>query len=274
MRNRGFLTDRWGNKRSSPKEQIESKSSKFEDFFVKPSRAGLIYATKEHSNIEVMPDSAVISEVRKKFGDKFQRLHTHLYDYRPLWALPDPRDIEGGLSYKSNKPEVIAQRDRETGKFMGYTMIFPKKKEDKENSSEKTEISNLTDKYITDVEKVIKNFKAHKQYDMSTVLNSLRNLLSANNLDIRFHPARDYYFDKNTGCYEKKGQGLEKTVASIIIGLSLLGLAVKVPFTGAVIGSSVNDSMMNIFRIGGLFFLIILVILLSRRNKTSKKLKE
>lgn len=270
MRNRGFLTDRWGNKRSSPKEQIESKSSKFEDFFVKPPRAGLIYATKENSDIDVMPDSAVINEIRKKFGDKFQRLHTHLYDYRPLWALPDPRDIEGGLRYKGNKPEVIAQRDRETGKFMGYTMIFPKKKEDKENSPEKREISNLTDKYIADVEKVINNFKAHKQYDMSTVLNSLRNLLSANNLDIRFHPAGGYYFSKDTGSFERKEYGLERTVASVIIGLSLLGLAVKVPFTGAVIGSSVNNSMMNIFVIIGCICLIVLFILLRRVGRKNK----
>jgi len=151
-----------------------------------------------------------------------------------------------------------------TGETWGHTMLYDKFIDSSGNYRGGMDAADMA----ATIDKFDKEFP-EKEYAMEHPTEYYQKLIDLSGkigFDIRFHPAEGYYFDKNTGNYEKKsGHSLEGAVASIIIGFSLLFLLIKVPLTGFIISDSISANYgAGLFMVSGLLFAVIVYLMLRR----------
>lgn len=252
-------------KRRTPKEIIESLPTDKEYTFIKAPRGELINITEEgqtHSVRSSLSKEREFYEERK--GKKHTFLHTHHYiqGYGGS-AFPSSEDMLDsiGPKEKMRRVEGIAVKDSKTGEYQGYTEIHRKKPVIPSNTLY------LSYQNVSEFRSMIKsnNLSPREYYE------ELLKLGRDQGFDIRFHPEKGYYFDKETGNYEKKpAHSLEGAVASIIIGFSLLFLLIKVPFTGFIISNSISANQeTGLFIISGLLFALIAYFILRKAVRNS-----
>jgi hypothetical protein len=100
--------------------------------------------------------------------------------------------------------------------------------------------------------------------------NKLAEMGKKHGFDIRFHPARGYYFDKATGNYEKKPEhSLERIAASVLIGFAFMFLLMKLPImTGFVTSNTVSNNFKPaIFMVAGLLLSLAIYMIIKKRTK-------
>jgi hypothetical protein len=246
--------------RKSPKEVIESNFHEVEHSYLKAPREELTDVTGEgHTNSVETLGAKLVRFRRQRLGKRDMSLHTHPNYGNIFLALPSPEDLEYFDRERDNsKTEVIAQTDIKTGKVQGYTFLHDKrgnknytmmqihnmKVDLRRETAGLAEIKNSPERYY---ERLL---KIGKEYEF----------------DLRLHPARDYYFDKETGNYEKRKNDLGKIVASFIIGFTFLFFLIRIKLTGAVISNSnVSDYKIGIFISAGILISFLIFILLRKR---------
>jgi len=257
-------------KRKTPKEVIESTSPEVEHTFIKAPRRQLIQISKDESETRAVIDLEKEYKLWSSRGEKKHlSLHTHPYSDKKSYAgfggLPGIKDLDA-LYLRSDKikAEIVAQRDREEGNAQGYTFVHLKKSA--ESGHERIE------RFRRAMNREIKDSQIYDSMPAKEYYEELLKLGKEAGFDIRFHPERDYYFDKNTGCYEKKEHSLENIAASILIGFALLGLLIKVPFTGFIISNSISSNYkIGLSLILGLIFSLVLYFVLRRGKFTNIK---
>jgi len=235
-------------KRKSNREIIESGKSGIEHAYIKPIGKELIPITKESGEKFVRKKYRI---VRRFFRGKkyFVLAHEH-----PDSGLPSDLDLytviqERKRNKKGNlKGYFILQKDKETGEWQGTTYYVPSNN----NKNFDEEIRQWDKKILSKGEDYLPTARELLEYADSLEIN------------LRFHPAKDYYFNKGTGSYEKKDEhNLEGVVASILIGFSFLFLLAKVPSIGFVISNSTSiNSKAGLFLILGLLFSLIVYFVL------------
>lgn len=236
--------------RKTPKEVIESEGSG-EHTYVKAPRGELVPISKE------IREYVVESDVKKEMEFLAERggiphfsLHTHPYSPKSFAAaLPSPTDLIESFTGKEKfrKAEIIAQKDSKTGEFQGYTFLHRKKSSSR------------------GYEKYQSLFQLEKSIDPAHMTPSgyYERLLRAGKeagFDIRLHPAKGYYFNRDTGSYEKKpAHSLEGAVGSTLIGFTILFLLIRVPqLTGLVVSNpSLGNYKEGLFLITGFLFSLI-----------------
>ncbi len=256
--------------RKSPKEIIEAMPNpEIEHVYVKAPRKELnpayrILIDKHRAGIskEFLHDFFL----HNRKGRPYMMLHTHSYEPGyGLSALLTEADLKAADEMRGQvRTFVISQRDAKTGEVQGYTFLHDKMGLQASAQSE------------SDMRRDLKQLRRIRSDPNSTItperyLKSISYIAKEGGFDIRFHPARDYYFDSETGNYEKKtSSSLETTVASILIGFSFMFLLAKIPFTGFLISDSIvaNYGTGLFLASGTLFALIVYFILRSAIKKS------
>ncbi len=241
-------------KRKSNKEIIESEGKgKYDNIYIKFPGDELIPVTEKAG---VQNEKKILQAIKERGGKKYLHLHTHPHRYnyynpKALFALPSPTDVNSLIKINKTKAMAIAQINTEEGKLMGYTMLFKKSNagsEYKQQNINGASVSIPYRDYRYGYEQGLSKENA------SDVINKTKKELSRGGIDIRFHPARGYYFDKNTGNYEKKKHNLEGVVGCVLFGFVVSFLFMKTSLTGAVIGSANSlGSKASLFFAMGLF---------------------
>jgi hypothetical protein len=235
----------------SSKKIIQSiVNPKKEHSFVKEPRGELIETTGKSIDESVVHDvSKIITWIKNVRGKKpFQSVHTHPHhtnSNRYGSALPSPAD----LLYTTSKrnlitTEYIAQQDENTGELQGYTALHNKR----------TDIIN--EKEFKRKERLIEMFRDKKRYS-SFEPKRRENLAERMGIKIKYHPVRGYYFNKNTGNYEKKEKGLEKIFSSLLLSFAFVFFILQTNLTGNII----SDYLSEDYLVGFFGLLICLVVL-------------
>jgi hypothetical protein len=224
----------------NPKESIESGgNSKKEQAYIKFPREGLIPVTENSDSYSVKSNQDIM---KKHYGErgykKFTHVHTHPHSgkYR-LSAMPSEADLNSFYLDNRRKNMVIAQRDEESGEVQGYTFIARGQTNQERFSENKRGILSRFKRFYKndnkqrekELEKVDQNIEINKkkfsEYGnrvMETpkeAYSELQIIAKGQGWRTRFVPAKGYRFSKETGNFEKES-GLEKAVASLIVGFS------------------------------------------------------
>lgn len=244
-------------KKKSARKTIEKyKNPKFESAFAKFPRKGTFpivqscpkddpasLAEYEDREARVDIDALKLSQLKRKYGDKYSLIHTH-----PDIPLPSKEDI----FYFLNKFEedqrlnmIIAQRNPKKGQIEGYFFL----KQLKEKS-----FIGFPKIYIPRRDKFL-----DIRLEYPTWEKDLKEISKYFNLKYRFVPTKGYAFDKKEMMFVKKeNKNLEKKFAGIIaifgFGAGMIFLSSN--FTGNVIG---NLTQINFNLIGAFLFMIGLV---------------
>jgi hypothetical protein len=261
-------------KKRSPKAIIERGNPKTEQAYIKFPREELIKISKkkDESNQEVKIYPSVINKlIKDNYYKKPFDIHTHnhLKDYG-CSALPSKNDLinfHNDIALSKSKGKIIAQRDSETGELQGYT-VFLKQREDNYGNSINYKIKSK----LFGKEYGVDDFKKDFQFQLNKYEQSrkkspkkrgacLREFCKIEGMSLRFVPAKGYFFNVQTGNFEKRDNALEQKVLTSIFGIFVLsGLFFSLfNFTGAVIGFSKSFSFplgVFLFILGvlGLFF--------------------
>lgn len=250
-------------KRRDFKEIIQSGDPSKEHIYIRGARGELIPATKDSGRNWVILDEEVVKKFYpdKKAGEyTFVHTHSHSFNRSNGPAIPTEGDLKWFNSHGSRdkkgklKGYFIVQRDRKTGEIEGVTYVAPATKRE-------AELVESSDPFI------------------NLMLSEARKF----NMNLRFHPAEEYFFNKESGAYEykkgynfnkqteqyekKAGHSLEGAVASILIGFVFLFLLIKVPLTGfAISNSNLNNYKGGLFLIIGFLFSLIIYFVFRRKS--------
>lgn len=254
--------------RKSPEEIIKSEGLG-EHSYIRAPGGELIPTTKRSGSNEVEVDDSIRLKFFQERGYKpYQEVHTH--SYRPggfAWArgLPHPNDLKGALKERGQiRTNTIAQKNWETNELEGYTNLH-----DKRGDQTAGELHNAQQDMNKAMNELEKEFTGGS---MSTgeYNQRLMRIAKDQGFDYRFHPARGYYFDKESGNYKKAKPNLGTAVASVIAGFTLLFLLTKVSFTGFVISDSVKTNFgTGLFLLSGSLFALITYFILRKAVRNS-----
>ncbi|MDO8528794.1 MAG: hypothetical protein Q7S06_02795 [Nanoarchaeota archaeon] len=256
----GFLED-WKErnkripKKKTPKEVIESTNSKNEFRGIKFTGEELVPVISwSNERAAGRDDQKVYRMVKERGGKEYNDVQTHPYYETPpddnylrlFLALPSALDVAQLLGDEKSKIMTIYQRDVETGESMGTTMLF------KKPGAGKPYYRGTYKNYKDDYKKNPDNTT------VSGTVDKVKEELAKEKMDMRFHPARGYYFNEETGNYEKKKDNLEGKTMIILAGVGILASLFFFSFslTGNAV-SNLNPRDRNI--LGIVFFLVGLV---------------
>lgn len=232
--------------RKTPKEVIEKGNPKTEQAYVKFPREELIDISKGGNEYSVRSNMKLVREMAKnKLYNRFTHIHTHPYlEGESLCALPSSVDLESFYNQAKEKSSMIAQRDTQTGEIFGYTALLKAKDKNLWSLKELYNSEKIHRKLANYNKKLITGEISPKE-----AYNELNDICDKEDWRIRFVPAKGYYFNKETGNFEKnKGANLEKVVASIMgVSILLFVLFNVVNINGFVINNSSNVGSINLF---------------------------
>lgn len=249
--------------RRTPKEVIEKGNPKTEQAYVKFPREEPLDISKGENEYSVISNMKLVRKMAKnKSHNKFTHIHTHPYmKGESFCALPSSVDLESFYNQAKEKSSMIAQRDVQTGEIFGYTALL------------KVKDKNLwSPKELYNGEKLHRKLAKYNRRLITEKINPKEAYHEVNEIcdkegwRIRFVPSKGYYFNKETGNFEKnKGVNLEKVVASIMGGSILLFVLFNVSnINGFVINNSKNVSSINLFWILSIIFLGIAFFVVRR----------
>lgn len=233
-------------KRRTNREIIQSKPSKFEHSYAKTIRGELIPTTKSCGEGWVELNERKINKLYQR-RKGFFLMHTHPYWKNKICSgLPSDTDLINSVFEKRKDKKrnlrglFILQRDKKTGEWQGTTYY----------TIQKNKLPS-----IREVRQLQREWNSSRDEDTLPEAKETLNYAKKLNVDLRFHPARGYYFNKNSGSYEKKEHNLEKTISLIFAGFALIFLLNKFSFIGFVINNSALDNpAIELFALIGLFF--------------------
>jgi len=233
-------------KKKSPTRTLQLiKNPGLEHTFVKIPRQELVNMDKRSTIFGVDPDiyklNQWIQENRK--DKKFISGHTHSkYDLSisTYDATPSPADLLNILTERDKiNTEYIAQQNEKNGKIQGWTALHNQAKE-KINSKEFTEKEELIKEYE---QRWFKKAEEGEELDIEEI----ENLAKKVGIKIKYHPAKGYYLNRQTGTYEKKSINIEKIVSSVLLGFAFIFFLTNTKFTGAAISNFIPSNYQNEF---------------------------
>jgi len=263
--------------RRTPKEVIEKGNPKTEQAYIKFPREEPIKVSKFKGEKEksVIRDMKLIKKLLKenKIHPNYKHIHTHPYvEGRNLTALPSGEDLKSFYNRPKEKMEIIAGRDVKTGEVLGYTILL-KRKEELEGKS-----------FFKTIKDFFSDELGEKVYDYNYELRKLgispqegykklNKICEEQGWMLRFVPSKGYYFDKETGNFEKnKSAGLERTIASIIgVSILLFALFNVVNINGFVVNNYTSLYSVNVIWISTIIICMVLFFVFRRKKRKLRK---
>lgn len=268
--------------RRAPKEIIESdKNPRIEQAYVKFAGRNLESIGKDRKEQGVSIDIHKLRKLWKQADRKrYTGLHTHVYaegdniSDEKISALPSPEDVADFLMDENQKMEVIAQRNKYTGKLRGYLVLRKTKQTPKSNTSsvefasiwsriKRVIIGNdlgtkIPDELVRDISQYDRAMSyAQFDRDIATAKKGLESLADKYHLQIRF--------------FKTKSPELKDQLTSVLTILSALCLFCSLTLlsnsvTGRVTGSLFEEPS---FSIGAILFFIgaLLGLVCIKRSK-------
>jgi len=272
-------------KRRTPKEIIEKGNPKTEQAYIKFPREEPIKVNRKEDEEEtrVMINLDLIKGLlsKDKIHNKYTQIHTHGYIRSEIPnALPSGSDLETFYRSNKQKAEIIAQQNVQTGEVSGYTVLL-KKMDRKDEYSNLFEVKYpglfgpfkeiyLGERLSGQAKKYNKGLYTRK-ISPKEGYNKLKEICEKQDWNLRFVPAKGYYFDKETGNFEKK-KGIEKIVASVIGGFIIIASLFNLYKLNAfVISEEINSQSRYFILIFIIFTFVFGVFMIFKKSKINKK---
>lgn len=164
---------------------------------------------------------------------------SYAHNYGKYNALPVHSELEE--FYRDPEAEIlIISSKNKKGKPVGYVLIAKKEyvQSDMDYFRSKMGVShsqNLLAREHPFSKEYVKQWKANSVKRFLALIKDLKS-------EIRFIAAGGYYFDEQTGTFERKNHGLAEGISAAVLGFVFIFLIAKAPVTGGVIANVITSN--------------------------------